>query len=116
MAAKKPVITLQQLLRYWYSDLKAEQVASKLGISRTCLYKLGKRYKLPKRDADKRTSRAYKIDYDPTPQEIEAAAQDIRASWSETESERRFVGSRRKDWAPPAFSYSSRTGVFVSKS
>lgn len=116
MAAAKNTPTMQQLLRYWYTSLPAEKVAKELGISRTLLYRLGKRYKLPKREADKKVKRVSKIEYDPTPEEIAIAAQDIRETWSETENDRRYIGAKRKEWTPPQFEYSSRTGAFISKS
>lgn len=49
---------------------------------------------------------------DPTPEQIEERAAEIRAAWSEAERERRDVGKRAVRWSPPQLSYDGRNMTF----
>lgn len=113
MAKAQKLPTMQQLLRYWYSRLKAEEIAQKLGISRNMLRTLQSRYKLPAREADKKRPRTHRIT-DPTEEEIAHLKHQIRASWSEKEAARRWVGPARSSaWQPPSYSYDQSNGTFL---
>ena len=110
MTSTKTLPTMQQVLRYWYTKMTAEDVAARLGVSVTMLYRLRKRYKLPPRDADRRSKQQREVD--PPPDEIARISEEIKASWSESEKERRWVGPKTKAWQPPSYQYDCSTNGF----
>lgn len=96
------MFTRERLYELWYDETKTNtQVARELGINLVRLWKLGRAYSLPRRV--KRQSQP-----DPSIEEILQRAEAIRATWSPEEREQRRVGSRRKRWTPPEFSFTPR--------
>lgn len=115
MATTKKLPTMQQVLRYWYTRLKAEEIAERLGISPTMLYRLRKRYKLPPRPADRKKINESR-GVDPTEEEIAKLKQEIQASWSEAEAAKRFIGpSKPEPWTPPRFTHDYSSGTFLAR-
>lgn len=112
MATTKKLPTMQQLLRYWYTQLKAEEIAEKLGVSRAILYRLQKRYKLPRREADRRRPSAART-ADPTEEEIAQIAKEIQSNWTDAEAKKRWVGQTAPPpWQPPMYTYNRSTETF----
>lgn len=72
--------------------MTSQQVADALGIGRSRLFFLARRYGLHARPQDTATCR--RTD-DPSPEEIAERAAFVRSSWSEEELERRACGAKR---------------------
>lgn len=95
-------VTVQEheLVRFWYSDLRNDKVAEALGISTHFLWAAGRKMGLPKRPKKHRCPPT--PPKDPSADEIAAACEAIRATWSpEEERRRRFGGVDR--YSIPAF-------------
>lgn len=94
----KPVDT--DLLRLLWGDCEVpiQDISARLGVSHDTVYKHARELQLEKRPRAVRRG-----EKDPTIEEIEERAAAIRASWSESERERRYVGRRAKQWTPPRF-------------
>lgn len=99
-------IDVPLLFRLWHmhpSQMPTSEIAKKLGVSPSFLYRCRVKHKLPDRE------RVYHHeDDDPTPQEIAERAAEIRASWPEGEEARRSVGTRGRSWTPPSYVYDGR--------
>lgn len=105
--------TMQDLLKYWYTELSIEEIARKLGVSIGKVYALRRKYKLPKRSA---IDKSGAVEYEPTAEEIKIAADGIRANWSPTQEMSRRVGWKNTEaWTPPTFIYNTRSGIFVAE-
>jgi hypothetical protein len=92
----------------WADDrLMTKEVASKLGLTMTTLYRESKRLGLPKRYSGKRQV----CELDPSPEEIEIRAAAVRAGWSMTERRRRTPVAR---WRPPAYHFAGNGHVIQS--
>jgi hypothetical protein len=50
---------------------------------------------------------------DPSIEDIRARAAEVRATWSEEETERRFCGKKRQRAQIPVLTYNARTGVLL---
>lgn len=108
-------VDLLELFRLWRTDMTAEEVQTKLGISRSKLYSLVKRHKLPSRSLLKGdpTERQEK---DPTEEEILARAAAVRRQWTEQEREkRRVVKTKTTAWTAPAYTYEPRNDRFIGR-
>jgi hypothetical protein len=107
----KVKVDVPLLFKLWampVDKMPPAKICSELGVSQASLYTLRQRYKLPARQ--KSLDRAPD---DPTPEEIEARAAEVRASWPDGEHERRSCGkSGRRHWVPPAFSFNGRDAKF----
>lgn len=91
------MIDEQKLRKLWEDEgLKTREVAALLGTTLTPLYREAKRLKLPKRAWGKRMAG----ELDPTPEEIEARAAEIRASWNRSQVRNRTPAHR---WRPPVY-------------
>lgn len=103
----KPVDT--DLLRLLWDDCEVplQDISERLGVSHDTIYKYAKVLQLPRRPRAVRRS-----DDDPTPEQIEERAAVIRAKWTDAERERRQVGGKAQQWAPPRFVYSGRELLF----
>lgn len=96
----------EMLKRLWLmppNEMPSREIAVRLGISETLLYKIKDKLRLPPRE------RVYHCDAeDPTEDEIAERAAAIRASWPDGEEERRFVGRSRREWSIPSYIYDGR--------
>lgn len=88
------------LFELWFSDIKNAELAKKLGVSRARLWDIRKRYGLPPR----RHERGGTWPRDPSPQEIEERAAEVRAGWSDEVRQNRGRGSKPQPWRPPVLS------------
>lgn len=93
------MLTRERLYDLWYDAAKTNtQVADELGITLVRLWQLGRAYSLPPRCRKQATP-------DPSIEEIRERAEAIKATWSDEEREKRFVGLGRRQWTPPAFMF-----------
>lgn len=98
------------LTELWADDsLCTKDIAARLEISMTSLYRESKALKLPKRYSGKRQAG----EVVPTTEEIEKRSAEIRAGWSRRQAERRGGGGSRR-WRPPAYRMSVKDLVFSS--
>ena len=97
-----------RLRELWADDrLKTSEIAGTLGVTMTTLYRESKRLELPKRYSGKRQD----CELDPTPEEIEARAAEVRAGWSRRQHHRRTPVVR---WRPPAYHFGANGHVIQS--
>jgi hypothetical protein len=90
------------LFRLWHSGMTNAELAFALGCSRSALYAIRRRHKLPARPAD--TARPTKV-ADPTEEQIAEMCAAFRAAWSDEERQERVVGRRRVEWSMPAYRF-----------
>ena len=83
----------EKLKKLWLQNVKTDKIAKRLGVSASKVYSMAKSLGLEKRD----------FFVDPTPQELEERAAEIRKNWSRAERESRLVGGkfRPESWTPP---------------
>jgi hypothetical protein len=105
----RKIIDVALLFQLWHSDLKNEELAARIGIARGHLWHLRNKYGLPPRK-QQRTRPRYQ---DPTPQEIEERAAEVRRGWTPEEEARRVCG-RREQWRPPQYAQFDRTSMTFS--
>lgn len=102
------MLTRERLYDLWYDATKTNtQVAGELGITLVRLWQLGRAYSLPAR-------RTRLLTPDPTIDEIRERADAIKATWSDEERAKRFVGRGRREWTPPAFMFTSSGHLVAS--
>lgn len=94
----------QTLWRLWHSPMKNAELAQALGCTRSTLYALRRRHKLPARPLETATAQRPKI-ADPTEEQIAAMTAAFRAAWSDEERQERIVGRRRVGWSMPAYRF-----------
>jgi hypothetical protein len=86
-----PPVSLPHLYKLWQSELRSDEVAASLNITRGHLFFLVRKHKLGRRpqrfDAPRKS-----VHPDPTPQEIEERAAAIRANWTPQERRTRMAG------------------------
>lgn len=104
----KKQLDAKKIFELWHSDLRNDEVAVSLGVSRNYLTKIRSRYGLQKRPDERGTH----DNEDPTPEEIAERAAEIRERWTESERKLREVGAVRKRWQPPRYAYDGRNSVF----
>ena len=85
-------VDVKKLFRLWNTKKSSQEVADALGIGRSRLFFLARRYGLQKRPQD--VSTCQRIN-DPSPEEIAERAAFVRSFWSEEELERRACGAKR---------------------
>jgi len=110
MQGRADEIDFFTLLDFWRSELTTDEIAKKLGISRSRLFLLARKHKLASRKI-RRIVRPRTVD--PTPEEIIERAARIRAEWSESEEKRRRRG--RLDvvtWSVPSYTYDTQEKSF----
>lgn len=107
-------VDILELFRLWRTQLTADEIQRKLGISHNRLYSLVKKHKLPRRSPikvqDDETERQQK---DPTEEEILARAAEIRSGWSEKEREKRCVSKKVQTWSIPTYTYEPQVDRFT---
>lgn len=108
-------IDVPRLFALWGTTISNMDLCLAIGVSRTTLDTLRMRYKLPRRPRVKKDSPEV-CESDPSPEEIESRAAQVRAGWSEEEEQRRIVGRRTARWAPPRYCYDGRDTAFVGVS
>lgn len=102
-------VNVAALFKLWYSALKREEIAKKLGISQSHLSRLAAQHKLaPKISA--RTGKSKNVD--PTLAEIEQLKKEVQRNWSEDDYIARSRGSTTRGWKMPAFEYDKRSHTF----
>lgn len=101
--------TMQEVLKYWYTELSVEDIAAKLGITPSRLRRLRHKYGLPTKG---KLERSGVNEYEPRPEEIAAAARKIREGWTATQEAARRVVPAPASWTPPAYLYDSKSGIF----
>lgn len=89
-----------ELFRLWHTDMRTEEIAVTLGLTRSRLQAAVARHKLPRRTVSAEDMTKGRV-VDPTPEEIEAACEEVRKTWSE-EEERRRRGAVRP-WRAPTY-------------
>lgn len=104
----KKHLDAKKVFELWHSDLRNDEVAVALGVSRNYLAKVRSRYGLPKRPDE----RGVHEEDNPTPEQIAERAAEIRSRWSESEHRLRQVGATRARWQPPRYVYDGRNSVF----
>lgn len=104
----KSRLDARKVFELWHSDLRNDEVAVALGVSRNYLAKIRSRYGLPRRPDERG---AHEED-NPTPEEIAERAAIIRERWTESERKLREVGAVRARWQPPRYVYDGRNSVF----
>lgn len=92
-----PPISKEDLEELWL-DYTAIEISRKTGLTVNKVYFYARRYGLPPRTRPD-TERA------PSPAEIAERTAEIRSSWSEEETERRWCGPKREEWRMPQWSY-----------
>ena len=92
-----------ELFRLWSTDMRTEEIAMALGITRGKLSGLAHRHGLGKRSHVRRDVKMGDRVPDPTPEEIEEKCLEIRQGWSPEEYELRAAGGRKR-WAAPVCS------------
>jgi hypothetical protein len=86
-------IDVPTLFRLWHSDMRSDDIAVELGITRDQLYRAKVWLKLPNRLVRYNEKAKQRLN-DPTPEEIEERAAVVRAGWPPGEAEKRLVGRR----------------------
>jgi hypothetical protein len=89
-----------ELFRLWHSDLRTEEVAYELGISRSRLMSAAAKHGLKGRPVSVEDMTKGRVT-DPTPEEIESACEALRKNWSPEEECRRRGGVFR--WSAPVY-------------
>ena len=82
-----PEIPLKKLKQIWGTQRTTEEIAIQLKVSLSYLHTLASRHNLPKRTHIQRT-RPGLGEIDPTPEEIEVRAAEVRARWTAAEHNR----------------------------
>ena len=95
---KERTYNVLELFRLWNSDLRTDEVASRLGISVKKLSRAVHRHGLQRRAPLPRS--VANRPNDPTPGEIEMECAKFQRGWSEIERRQREVGGRKR-WAIP---------------
>jgi hypothetical protein len=105
-------VDVKKLFSLWQTEKTTTEISSELGITKSALYSVARRYALPRRTALVRRSPDRMTD--PTPEELEAKAAEIRRGWSREEREKRMVGPGRRRWTIPQFAF-NHDGVLVDR-
>lgn len=85
-------VDARELFRLWNTTMSSQDIADKLGVGRTRLFILARRYGLQKRAMDSSTCKRI---VDPSPEEIAERAAVVRSHWSEEELNKRACGAKR---------------------
>lgn len=90
-----PTIDVPKLFRLWHSEMRSDDIAAQLGLTRMQLYRMKVIHKLPDREAQYNAKCHQRLD-DPTEEEIAKRAAAVRAGWPPGEAEKRMgiQGSR----------------------
>lgn len=106
---RRIAIDVQRLFSLWNTNLRNDQLAEALGVTRDSLSSLRMRYGLPiRKHASLRGN--YSHQPDPTEDEIRERAAAVRARWTPEEEESRRLAA--KPYTIPCFAYDGRTVEF----
>lgn len=101
-------LPLEELEKLWGTELPVSVMMFRSGLTRTQLHRLAAKYGWTRgiyvNTGDTKD--------DPSIEEIQARAAEIRATWSEEEAERRFKGKKRVSAKITAMSYDPYSGLF----
>lgn len=88
----RKILDEEKVRELWFSGLSNEDVAKEIGVSVIYLCRVKERFSLPARSekAD-RTARP-----DPTEEEIEERAAEVRSGWSKRQEAERWCGGARR--------------------
>lgn len=103
----KRKVDREKILALWESDLRNDELAEALGVTRGGLVRLRQRLKLPVRG--EKADRLPKPD--PTPEEIEQRSAEVRAGWSKLQEQSRWVMGDIRVRAP-RYEYDGRNATF----
>jgi len=104
-------IDVAEVFRLWASDLKNDEIADQIGITRGQMWSLSRRLKLPQRPDHLRawTENSGRQKDDPTPEQIAERAAEIRQGWDAATRENRAVCRTPRRYQIPAFRCSANT-------
>lgn len=88
------------LMRLWYSDMKMDEIAEEMGLTKGQLQGAANRLRLGSRPPAGQERGKQPTD-DPTPEEIAATCEEIRKRWSMEEEQRRRGGTGT--WSVPSY-------------
>lgn len=108
-------IDVPRLFELWHTTMSNMDICMEIGVSRSTLDVLRMRYKLPRRARIKKEPPEM-CENDPTQEEIEFRAAQVRAGWSDEEEQRRIVGRKPRRWSPPRYCFDGRDTAFVGLS
>jgi transposase len=93
---KMELLSRESLAAVWHKPVR--EIAQQFGISRSAVYNWGNKWGM--RRSEKQFSPHHP---DPSEEEIEQRAAEVRKSWSPSEARRRLVGVAKKTsrWTPP---------------
>jgi hypothetical protein len=102
-------VDIPMLFRLWHDrSIANHEIMRLLDISRSTLYDLQRRHKLPRRPAPVRPPRLPRgpMPNDPSPEEIAERAAEIRRGWSDADIEKRLSGPKTAvRWTPPQYHF-----------
>lgn len=100
-----------EMFRLWASELKNDEIAERLGITRGQMWSLSRRLKLPQRPDHLRAwcENTGRTKDDPSPEEIVQRAAEVRAGWDDATRLQRTVGRVNRRYEIPAFRCSANT-------
>lgn len=104
-------VDVSEIFRLWGSDLRNDEVAIALGLTRGQMWSLSRRLKLPQRPDHLRawTEQTGRQQDDPTPEEIAERAAEVRAGWDDATRATRTVGRVNRRYEIPAFRCSANS-------
>lgn len=103
---------IERIRELWSSDLRNDELAEALGVTRGKLASIRERYGLPIRDLSAPKGNASHKP-DPTEEEIAQRAAMVRAGWSKEQEEARWAGGPRRVTASH-YAYDKRNSRFSS--
>jgi hypothetical protein len=105
-------VSVPELFRLWHEEINTTDICTQLGISKSAISRLAKKYGLPRR---KNGNNGKTKNVDPSPEEIAQLALETRAKWSDKELDDRYQGPSRRNWCAPAYTYNASSGSFLPK-
>jgi hypothetical protein len=102
-------LTLEQVKELWQVGRPMGEIIIYSGLTQRQIERLAKEYRWHRA----RSNPSGQLADDPSPEDIAARAAEVRATWSEQETERRYCGKKRQSAQIPGLTYNSRTGVFL---
>jgi hypothetical protein len=101
--------TEEEILELWKSTESISSIAIIVRMPQRQLKALAVAKGWP---AKKKLSRRHQQDEDLTPEQIKERIEQVRANWSEAETENRDVGPKRVDFKAPTYSYNAQYSSF----
>lgn len=104
-------VDVKLLFELWHDPrITQPQMCERLGITKSALFGLKRRYALPHRHFAGKGA-VDEEENSPTPEEIEERKAVVQAKWSPEERRSRMVQKVGR-WKPPAFNFNGRDCVF----